>query len=403
MAEIGLPHLGTASYPLLSIVLEHDRLWASIVHNGKAVVIPNGQGDWSTPLPIATPPTRNWLIGQEGILAKELRAVVDSVNQTLQQTITDVLITVPGYFTMRQRLAVKEAVQLAGLTFRRIVNSTLMAAVAYGFQVPGTVNRMAIEVSEYHLVASFINADENFFQAISLRGDYFVEAIASEQDLIDRTRMLFKECLEHCQAIKYELHEIILVGHSSHLTALATDLQKSFDKPIVCNPLDGMASALGSAIYGGSVTGVVPDVLYLDRLPWALGVVLSNGNMVPILERDMPSIVSSSALFKSTQNSQVETIVPIVEGFSKPALAHTTIGILRVPNWQTETDDDPYLEITLRLLNDVDLMTIQIGDRNGYNQLSVSLDALERNGNSCPGTTLDNYYPTSNLYAFINL
>ncbi|WP_282433685.1 Hsp70 family protein [Okeania hirsuta] len=50
----------------------------------------------------------------------------------LGQEVTEAVVTVPAYFNDSQRQATKEAVEIAGLTIKRIINEPTAAALAYG-------------------------------------------------------------------------------------------------------------------------------------------------------------------------------------------------------------------------------------------------------------------------------
>ena len=56
-----------------------------------------------------------------------------SAESFLQRTIKKVVITVPAYFTERQKKATKNAGEIAGLDVIKIINEPTAASLAYGF------------------------------------------------------------------------------------------------------------------------------------------------------------------------------------------------------------------------------------------------------------------------------
>lgn len=62
-----------------------------------------------------------------------LKKLVKDASARLGQTITDVVITCPAYFFVKERNAVQRAGQMAGLNVLQIVNEPTAAAIAYGF------------------------------------------------------------------------------------------------------------------------------------------------------------------------------------------------------------------------------------------------------------------------------
>ena len=69
----------------------------------------------------------------EQISAKILGKLKKSAESFLGQTIKKVVITVPAYFTERQKQATKNAGEIAGLDVIKIINEPTAASLAYGF------------------------------------------------------------------------------------------------------------------------------------------------------------------------------------------------------------------------------------------------------------------------------
>ena len=69
----------------------------------------------------------------EQISAKILNKLKKSAEEFLQRPIKKVVITVPAYFTERQKRATKNAGEIAGLEVIKIINEPTASAIAYGF------------------------------------------------------------------------------------------------------------------------------------------------------------------------------------------------------------------------------------------------------------------------------
>ena len=69
----------------------------------------------------------------EAISAKVLAKLKESAESFLRQKIKKVVITVPAYFTERQKQATKNAGEIAGLDVIKIINEPIAASLAYGF------------------------------------------------------------------------------------------------------------------------------------------------------------------------------------------------------------------------------------------------------------------------------
>jgi len=66
------------------------------------------------------------------ISAYVLQAMRDAAEAYLGEKVTEAVITVPAYFNDQQRQATKDAGRIAGLEVKRIVNEPTAAALAYG-------------------------------------------------------------------------------------------------------------------------------------------------------------------------------------------------------------------------------------------------------------------------------
>jgi len=144
---------------------------AHVDEYGKAVVIPNAEGDMITPSVIYFESLANRVVGKEAknvaemhssqvvemvkrhmgephwlfhyegtdytaeeISAYILRKVVQDAEIALDCKIEEVVITCPAYFGLNEREATARAGQIAGLKVRSIVNEPTAAAIAYNLQ-----------------------------------------------------------------------------------------------------------------------------------------------------------------------------------------------------------------------------------------------------------------------------
>lgn len=157
-----------ASVPAIGIDLGTTNSLISVWQDGKAHLIPNALGEYLTPSAISvdedgsiligraalsrltTHPTktaslfkrymgsnRQYKLGDKTFTAPELSALVlkslkADAEAWLGQPITDVVISVPAYFSDEQRKQTRFAAELAGLNAVRLINEPTAAAMAYG-------------------------------------------------------------------------------------------------------------------------------------------------------------------------------------------------------------------------------------------------------------------------------
>lgn len=88
-------------------------------------------------------------LGKKDLLPEELSALVlrslkADAEKALGETVTDAVITVPAYFSDKQRQATRRAGQLAGLNVERLLNEPTAAALAHGIHQKGADTRFLV-------------------------------------------------------------------------------------------------------------------------------------------------------------------------------------------------------------------------------------------------------------------
>ncbi len=153
---------------IIGIDLGTTNSCVAVMEGGEAVVIPNPEGDRTTPSVVAFKDGGERLVGKvakrqavtnpertissikrqmgtdhkvtiEGksytpqeISAMILQKMKGDAEAYLGEPVTEAVITVPAYFTDAQRQATKDAGRIAGLEVKRIINEPTAAALAYG-------------------------------------------------------------------------------------------------------------------------------------------------------------------------------------------------------------------------------------------------------------------------------
>src|SRR5689334_17667982 len=107
--------------------------------------------------------------------AEILKHIVNSVEQSVRQRPTHAVITVPAYFTERQKAATRRAGELAGIGVLEILDEPSAAALAYGLDLqaePRTVLVFDLGGGTFDVSALMIN-DGHSYQ-IRIGGDNFL-------------------------------------------------------------------------------------------------------------------------------------------------------------------------------------------------------------------------------------
>ena len=192
----------------------------AVMENGEPVVIPNAEGNRTTPSVVAFSKNGERLVGQiakrqavtnpdktvisikrkmgtaekvnidgdeftpQEISAMILQKLKADAESYLGQKVTQAVITVPAYFSDSQRQATKDAGKIAGLEVLRIINEPTAAALAYGVDKEDKDQKiMVYDLGGGTFDVSILDIGDGVFEVLAtsgnnkLGGDDFDEAI----------------------------------------------------------------------------------------------------------------------------------------------------------------------------------------------------------------------------------
>ena len=206
---------------IIGIDLGTTNSCVAVVEGGRPVVIPNREGQRTTPSVVAFTKTGERLVGDpakrqavtnaartvcsvkrkmgsdaripidgkcytpqeiSALILQKLRANAEAY---LGEPVTEAVITVPAYFNDAQRQATKDAGRIAGLNVRRIINEPTAAALAYGLDNGKAQTVMVYDLGGGTFDVSLIQIGDGIVQVLAtcgdnhLGGDDFDERIAN--------------------------------------------------------------------------------------------------------------------------------------------------------------------------------------------------------------------------------
>ena len=177
------------------------------VEGGKPVIIPNAEGERTTPSVVAFSKAGERLVGRiacrqaamnpdrtissvkrhmgtdwrvdidgkrftpQELSAMILRKLRTDAEAFLGQPVTDVVITVPAYFNDMQRQATKDAGRIAGLNVLRIINEPTSAALAYGLDNGTPQKVMVYDLGGGTFDVSIIEIGDGVIEVLATAGD----------------------------------------------------------------------------------------------------------------------------------------------------------------------------------------------------------------------------------------
>lgn len=180
----------------------------AIMEGGQATIIPNAEGNRTTPSVVAFTKDGERLVGEtakrqaimnpdrtissikrdmgtdrkvtidgkaytpQEISAMTLQKLKADAESYLGQTVSEAVITVPAYFTDAQRQATKDAGKIAGLDVKRIINEPTAAALAYGADKEEESSKiMVFDLGGGTFDVSILEVGDGVFEVLSTRGN----------------------------------------------------------------------------------------------------------------------------------------------------------------------------------------------------------------------------------------
>jgi molecular chaperone DnaK len=129
----------------------------------------------------------------EQISAFILSRVKEDAEQYVGEEIERAIITVPAYFTDRQRQATKRAGKIAGLEVERIINEPTAAAIAYGIDDNEDKTVLIFDLGGGTFDVSLLDMGQGVYDVVATNGDAKLGGDDWDQVLIDHFAEKFNE------------------------------------------------------------------------------------------------------------------------------------------------------------------------------------------------------------------
>ncbi len=228
----------------------------AVMEGGEPVVIPNPEGNRTTPSVVAFSKTGERLVGQvakrqaitnpertiisikrdmgtdrkvkiddksftpQEISAMILQKLKADAEAYLGETVSQAVITVPAYFSDSQRQATKDAGKIAGLEVLRIINEPTAAALAYGLDKEHDQKIMVYDLGGGTFDVSILEIGDGVFEVLATNGnnrlggddfdqrimDYLVDTFKRENGIdLRNDKMAMQRLKEAAEKAKIEL------------------------------------------------------------------------------------------------------------------------------------------------------------------------------------------------------
>ena len=201
----------------------------AVMEGGEAVVIPNAEGNRTTPSVVAFSKTGERMVGQvakrqaitnpertissikremgsdykvnvdgkaytpQEISAMILQKLKSDAEAYLGQTVSEAVITVPAYFTDAQRQATKDAGKIAGLDVKRIINEPTAAALAFGIDQENDQKVMVYDLGGGTFDVSIIEMGDGVQEVLATAGNNHLGGDDFDKKIMDWLVAEFKK------------------------------------------------------------------------------------------------------------------------------------------------------------------------------------------------------------------
>ena len=215
---------------IIGIDLGTTNSCVAVMEGGEPVVIPNAEGNRTTPSVVAFSNNGERLVGQiakrqavtnpdhtiisikrkmgtnekvnidgdtfspQEISAMILQKLKADAENYLGQKVTQAVITVPAYFSDSQRQATKDAGKIAGLEVLRIINEPTAAALAFGMDKEDQDQKIMIyDLGGGTFDVSILDIGDGVFEVLATNGNTHLGGDDFDQRIIDYLVSEFKK------------------------------------------------------------------------------------------------------------------------------------------------------------------------------------------------------------------
>ena len=378
----------------------------AVMEGGEAVVIPNAEGNRTTPSVVAFSKSGERMVGQtakrqaitnpdrtiasikremgsdhrvnidgksytpQEISAMILQKLKSDAEAYLGQPVTEAVITVPAYFTDAQRQATKDAGKIAGLDVKRIINEPTAAALAYGVDKEQTQKIMVYDLGGGTFDVSILEIDDGVIEVLAtagnnrLGGDDFDQCIMKylvsefkRTDGIDLSgdKVAMQRLKEAAEKAKIELSGVTSSNiNLPYITADATG-PKHLDVTLTRAKFNELTGHLVDATMGPVRQAMSDAGLKASDLSKVL--MVGGSSRIPAVVEAVKKFTGSepfkginpvkkSQIFSTAADNQTSVEVNVLQGEREMAAANKSLGRFHLDGIAPARRGVPQIEVT---------------------------------------------------------
>lgn len=194
------------------------------------------------------------------------------------------------------------------------------------------------------------------------------------KDYVDSSIMITQRALDNAGFKISDINEIILVGGQTRMPLIQESVKKLFGKEPNKSINPDEVVAVGAAIQGGILEGVVKDILLLDVTPLSLGIETLGGVSTKIIEKNTTIPVSKSQIFSTAGDNQPSVEIHILQGEREMAGDNKPLGRFILDGIPPAPRGVPQIEVTF----DIDangILKVNAKDKASNKEQSIRIEA----------------------------
>ena len=416
---------------IIGIDLGTTNSCVAVVEGGKPVVIPNAEGQRTTPSVVAFTKVGERLVGEPAkrqavtnaprtvssvkrLMGSETRVPIDGKCYTPQELsalilqklkadaeaylgepVTEAVITVPAYFNDAQRQATKDAGRIAGLDVRRIINEPTAAALAYGLDNGRTQTVMVYDLGGGTFDVSLIRIGDGIVQVLSTCGDNFLGGDDFDERIVNwladrcraehgvdltNDRVAMQRLREEAEKAKKELSSAkqtdinlpFLTMAADGALHLQTTLTRAKFEELCADLIERTALPVRNALSDARLSASDLDLLLMDVTPLTLSIETVGGVATHLIERNSTIPTRFSKVFTTAAPFQNTVQIKVLQGEREFARDNKLLGTFTLRGIKRAWAGVPKIEVTF----DIDangIVKVKARDMDTGKQQSITI------------------------------
>ncbi|KAF4517858.1 hypothetical protein B566_EDAN011783 [Ephemera danica] len=296
----------------------------------------------------------------------------------------DAVLTVPVNFGDSQRLATREACQIAGINVLKFITEPASAAIAYGIDESTLNDGSKILVFDMgggttDVSVLTMGADHQYEVMACvgdsrLGGEDLDTVLAMCEDILQRAVGLVRSCLEQAQITRSDLTQVVLAGGSSKIPRLQAIIAETLPNiPIHTSHVQDEIVASGAAYQAAKDKGFLKlNLMLTERIPWSLGINDKDGFTVKVMERNAKIPGEKTETFRTAFDHQTAMLFKIYEGENRRSEKNRLLGSMTLNNIRVAARGMVAADTTFKV-DANGILKVTAVEQNTTNSISVNI------------------------------